>query len=178
MIRPQQGRACDEAGFASFQYTLPAATPQEELVALVDELNAQDDVDGILVQLPLPRHIDEAAIINRIDPRKDVDAFHPANVGKILIGDENGFLPCTPHGCKILINRAVPDLKGKQPRCVFVGRSNIVGKPMAAMMLQKKKDADCIVTVCHTAAPIFRISRVRRCVVVAGEGRIRSPGPW
>jgi len=164
-----KGRACDEAGFASFQYILPAATPQEELVSLVDELNARDDVDGILVQLPLPKHIDEAAIINRIDPRKDVDAFHPANVGKILIGDENGFLPCTPHGCKILINRAVPDLKGKH--LVVVGRSNIVGKPMAAMMLQKKKDADCVVTVCHTAAPDISYFTRQADVLVVAAGR-------
>lgn len=164
-----KGRACEEAGFASFQYTLPENTPQEELVALVDELNARDDVDGILVQLPLPKHIDEAAIINRIYPQKDVDAFHPANVGKILIGDESGFLPCTPQGCKILINRAVPSLRGKH--LVVVGRSNIVGKPMAAMMLQKKKDADCIVTVCHTAAPDISYYTRQADVLVVAAGR-------
>jgi methylenetetrahydrofolate dehydrogenase (NADP+)/methenyltetrahydrofolate cyclohydrolase len=164
-----KGRACEEAGFASFQYTLPENTPQEELVALVDELNARDDVDGILVQLPLPKHMDEAAIINRIDPQKDVDAFHPANVGKILIGDESGFLPCTPQGCKILINRAVPSLRGKH--LVVVGRSNIVGKPMAAMMLQKKKDADCIVTVCHTAAPDISYYTRQADVLVVAAGR-------
>jgi methylenetetrahydrofolate dehydrogenase (NADP+)/methenyltetrahydrofolate cyclohydrolase len=164
-----KGRACEEAGFASFQYTLPENTPQEELVALVDELNTRDDVDGILVQLPLPKHMDEAAIINRIDPQKDVDAFHPANVGKILIGDESGFLPCTPQGCKILINRAVPSLRGKH--LVVVGRSNIVGKPMAAMMLQKKKDADCIVTVCHTAAPDISYYTRQADVLVVAAGR-------
>ncbi len=164
-----KGRACEEAGFASFQYTLPENTPQEELVALVDELNARDDVDGILVQLPLPKHMDEAAIINRIDPQKDVDAFHPANVGKILIGDESGFLPCTPQGCKILINRAVPSLRGKH--LVVVGRSNIVGKPMAAMMLQKKKDADCVVTVCHTAAPDISYYTRQADVLVVAAGR-------
>lgn len=164
-----KGRACEEAGFASFQYTLPENTPQEELVALVDELNTRDDVDGILVQLPLPKHIDEAAIINRIYPQKDVDAFHPANVGKILIGDESGFLPCTPQGCKILINRAVPSLRGKH--LVVVGRSNIVGKPMAAMMLQKKKDADCIVTVCHTAAPDISYYTRQADVLVVAAGR-------
>lgn len=164
-----KGRACEEAGFASFQYTLPENTPQEELVALVDELNTRDDVDGILVQLPLPKHMDETAIINRIYPQKDVDAFHPANVGKILIGDESGFLPCTPQGCKILINRAVPSLRGKH--LVVVGRSNIVGKPMAAMMLQKKKDADCIVTVCHTAAPDISYYTRQADVLVVAAGR-------
>ncbi len=164
-----KGKACEEAGFASFQFTLPETTDQRELVSLVDELNARSDVDGILVQLPLPGQIDEAAIINRIDPRRDVDAFHPVNVGKILIGDEEGFLPCTPHGCKILINRVVPSLKGKH--LVVVGRSNIVGKPMAAMMLQKKKDADCIVTVCHTAAPDISYYTRQADVLVVAAGR-------
>ncbi|HSV95513.1 MAG TPA: bifunctional methylenetetrahydrofolate dehydrogenase/methenyltetrahydrofolate cyclohydrolase FolD [Spirochaetota bacterium] len=164
-----KGVACEEAGFMSFQYTIPETTDQKELVSLIDELNARNDVDGILVQLPLPKQIDETAIVNRIDPRKDVDAFHPANVGKILIGDEDGFLPCTPHGCKILINRAVPSLKGKH--LVMVGRSNIVGKPMAAMMVQKKKDADCIVTVCHTAAPDISYYTRQADVLVVAAGR-------
>ena len=164
-----KGRACEEVGFASFQHTLPADTPMRELVSLVDELNARSDVDGILVQLPLPGHMDESAIIDRIDPGKDVDAFHPANVGKILIGDEKGFLPCTPQGCKVLINRAVPDIKGRH--LVVVGRSNIVGKPMAAMMLQKKKDADCVVTVCHTAAPDISYFTRQADVLVVAAGR-------
>lgn len=127
-------KACAEVGFESFEYALPKETTQEELLALVDKLNADDKVDGILVQLPLPKQIDENTIINRIDPKKDVDAFHPANVGHIMIGDYS-FLPCTPAGVMELIHSTGVEVKGK--KCVVIGRSNIVGKPMAMLLLHE-----------------------------------------
>lgn len=127
-------KACAEVGFESFEYALPKETTQEELLALIDKLNADDKVDGILVQLPLPSQIDENTIINRIDPKKDVDAFHPANVGHIMIGDYS-FLPCTPAGVMELIHSTGVEVKGK--KCVVIGRSNIVGKPMAMLLLHE-----------------------------------------
>ena len=145
-----KGRDCEQVGIDSYQYTLPEETTQEELLKLVNELNTRDDVNGILVQLPLPSQINESEILNAIDPAKDVDGFHPVNVGKLVTGDEDTFYPCTPYGCQELINRHVPHLKGKH--LVIVGRSNIVGKPMANLMVQKNKRANCVVTICHTAA--------------------------
>ncbi|MBR2613761.1 MAG: bifunctional 5,10-methylene-tetrahydrofolate dehydrogenase/5,10-methylene-tetrahydrofolate cyclohydrolase, partial [Clostridia bacterium] len=125
-------RACDEVGFYSESYELPENTTQEELNALVDRLNKDDKIHGILYQLPLPKHLDENEVIMRIDPKKDVDAFHPENVGKIMIGDYS-FLPCTPAGVMALLERSGIDVCGKE--CVVVGRSNIVGKPQAMLLL-------------------------------------------
>ena len=136
-------RACDEVGFYSESYELPAETTQEELNALVDKLNANDKIHGILCQLPLPKHLDENEVIMRIDPNKDVDAFHPQNVGKIMIGDYS-FLPCTPAGVMALLERSGISVSGK--KCVVVGRSNIVGKPPAMLLLH----ANGTVTVCHS----------------------------
>src|SRR3546814_5159995 len=118
----------DLAGMQGFEHRLPATASQAELIALVDTLNADPAVDGILVQLPLPKHIDEQAIITRIDPDKDVDGFHPVNAGRLATGLE-GFVPCTPLGCLMLLKNQLGDLTGKD--AVVVGRSNIVGKPMA-----------------------------------------------
>lgn len=138
-----KARACEEVGFYSEVHRLPAETTQDELNTLIDRLNAAQNIHGILVQLPLPRHLDSEAVTLRIDPRKDVDAFHPYNVGKILLGDPV-FLPCTPAGIMELLRRSGIDPAGK--RCVVVGRSNIVGKPMALLLLA----ANGTVTVCHS----------------------------
>ncbi len=138
-----KARACEEVGFYSEVHRLPAETRQEELNALVDRLNADGKIHGILVQLPLPKHLDETEVLLRIDPEKDVDAFHPYNVGKIMIGDYD-FLPCTPAGVMALLERSGIDPAGK--RCVVIGRSNIVGKPMAMLLLH----ANGTVTVCHS----------------------------
>ncbi len=135
--------ACEQVGFYSEVHELPAETTQEELNALVDELNQNEQIHGILVQLPLPRHLDENEVLLRIRPEKDVDAFHPYNVGKIMIGDPD-FLPCTPAGVMELLKRSDIDPSGK--RCVVIGRSNIVGKPMAMLLLH----ANGTVTVCHS----------------------------
>ena len=136
-------RACEEVGFYSEVHELPEQTTQKELNALVERLNADQKIHGILVQLPLPKHLDENEVLLRIDPSKDVDAFHPLNVGKIMIGDYD-FLPCTPAGVMALLERSGIDPAGK--KCVVVGRSNIVGKPMAMLLLH----ANGTVTVCHS----------------------------
>ena len=136
-------KACAEVGFYSEEHALPAETTQEELVKLVKELNSREAIDGILVQLPLPKHIDEKAVIEAISPKKDVDAFHEQNVGKIMIGNYS-FLPCTPAGIVELIDSIGVDVTGKE--CVVIGRSNIVGKPMAMLMLHK----NATVTICHS----------------------------
>jgi methylenetetrahydrofolate dehydrogenase (NADP+)/methenyltetrahydrofolate cyclohydrolase len=164
-----KGRGCEEVGINSFQHSLPASTSEAELIRLVDGLNANPEVNGVLVQLPLPKHIHEASVINRIDPRKDVDGFHPVNVGKIVIGDEDCFYPCTPYGCQVLIKSAVEDTAGKH--LVIVGRSNIVGKPVANMMVQKNKNANCIVTVCHTAAKDIGYFTLQADILVVAAGR-------
>lgn len=127
-------RACEECGFYSVKYALSADTTQEELNSLVDKLNKDDKINGILCQLPLPLHLDDKEVINRIDPIKDVDAFHPVNVGAIMIGDYN-FLPCTPAGVMELIHSTGVDITGK--KAVVIGRSNIVGKPMAMLLLHE-----------------------------------------
>ncbi len=157
-------RACEEVGFASFGYELPAETTEEELLALVDRLNRDNAVHGILVQLPLPRHLDEEKILLAIDPAKDVDAFHPYNVGKIMIGNYD-FLPCTPAGVMELLRRSNIEIAGKE--CVIVGRSNIVGKPQAMLLLQ----ANGTVTVCHSRTKDLREVCRRADILVAAIGK-------
>lgn len=157
-------RACDEVGFYSESYELPADTTQDELNALVDKLNADDKIHGILCQLPLPKHLDENAVILRIDPKKDVDAFHPYNAGKIMIGDYS-FLPCTPAGVMALIERSGIDVTGKE--CVVVGRSNIVGKPQAMLLLH----AHGTVTVCHSRTKNLAEVCRRADILVAAIGK-------
>ena len=142
-----KSRAAEEAGMYSLNLKLPAEISQEELLSRVDRLNADPKIHGILVQMPLPKHIDADAVIRRIDPYKDVDGFHPVNVGKMLIGEKDGFIPCTPAGIQILLRESGVKTPGKN--CVIVGRSNIVGKPMAALMIQDNENANCTVTVCH-----------------------------
>ena len=157
-------RACEQVGFASFGYELPAETSEEELLALVDQLNRDERVHGILVQLPLPRHLDEEKILLAIDPKKDVDAFHPYNVGKIMIGNYD-FLPCTPAGVMELLRRSNIEIAGKE--CVIVGRSNIVGKPQAMLLLQ----ANGTVTVCHSRTKDLREVCRRADILVAAIGK-------
>lgn len=136
-------KGCAEVGFYSEVYRLPEQTTQEELLSLVNKLNKDDKIHGILCQLPLPRHLDETSVILAIDPEKDVDAFHPVNVGKIMIGNYS-FLPCTPAGVMKLIESTGVDITGKE--CVVIGRSNIVGKPQAMLLLHK----NATVTICHS----------------------------
>lgn len=141
-----KGRDCEECGFYSEQYTLPAQTTREELLGLIETLNGRADIDGILVQLPLPKHLDEKEVLLAISPEKDVDGFHPMNVGKLMTG-EKSFLPCTPAGVMELLDEGGIDPAGKH--CVVVGRSNIVGKPMAMLLLRR----DATVTICHSKTP-------------------------
>lgn len=154
-------KACEACGIKSFEYALPASTTQEELISLVQRLNNDKGVNGILVQLPLPSHIDEQDVILAISSEKDVDAFHPANVGRIMIGDYN-FLPCTPAGVMELLEFSGVSVEGKN--CVVIGRSNIVGKPMSMLLLHKNGT----VTICHSRTRnLAEISRTADILVVA-----------
>lgn len=157
-------KACEEVGFRSFEYALPEETTQEELLALVDKLNNDSEVNGILCQLPLPSQIDENAVINAIKPEKDVDAFHPFNVGKIMIG-EFSFLPCTPAGVMELIDSTGTDITGKN--CVVIGRSNIVGKPMSMLLLHRNGT----VTICHSKTKNLKEICRNADILVAAVGR-------
>lgn len=153
-----------EAGMASFEHRLPATTTQEELLALIAQLNADPKVHGILVQLPLPRQISEEAVINAIDPAKDVDGFHVINAGRLATGQKS-MVPCTPFGCLLLVKDVLGDLSGKS--AVVIGRSNIVGKPMAMMLLQ----ASATVTICHSATPDLAYHTRQADIVVAAVGK-------
>ncbi|MDO5126099.1 MAG: bifunctional methylenetetrahydrofolate dehydrogenase/methenyltetrahydrofolate cyclohydrolase FolD [Ruminococcus sp.] len=158
--------ACEAVGFTSYEYALPAETTEEELLALVKKLNKDEKVNGILVQLPLPSHLDDKVIINNILPEKDVDAFHPVNVGKIMIGDYN-FLPCTPAGVMELIASTGTEVAGKE--CVVIGRSNIVGKPQAMLLLHKNGT----VTICHSKTKNLKEVCSRADILVAAVGRAK-----
>jgi methylenetetrahydrofolate dehydrogenase (NADP+)/methenyltetrahydrofolate cyclohydrolase len=167
-----KGKATIEAGMASFEHRLPVGTPQEELVALVRRLNADPAVDGILVQLPLPPHIDENAIIATIDPDKDVDGFHPVNAGRLATGLP-GFVPCTPLGCLMLLKDRLGDLSGLD--AVVIGRSNIVGKPMAQLLIRES----CTVTVAHSRTRDLPALVRRADIVIAAVGRAEMvKGDW
>ncbi len=158
-------KACREAGIHSEEHKFDADLPEEDLLKLIDQLNNDSKVHGILVQLPLPKHIDESRVLNAIIPSKDVDGFHPVNVGKLMVGEE-GFLPCTPHGVQQLLTRSGIQIEGKH--VVVVGRSNIVGKPVANILLQKKPGANATVTVCHTGTPdVAQFTRQADILVVA-----------
>lgn len=159
-------KACAETGMYSEKYALPAETTQEELLNLVKELNGKKEISGILCQLPLPSHLNSDIVINAIDPIKDVDAFHPVNVGKIMIGDY-AFLPCTPAGVMELIKSAGVDPEGKN--CVVVGRSNIVGKPMAMLLLHK----NATVTICHSKTVNLAEITKQADILVAAVGRAK-----
>ena len=161
-------KACERVGIYSDTFRLSGQLPEEELLDIVGEQNRRPDIHGILVQLPLPDHIDEGKVLLKINPDKDVDGFHPVNVGKMVIG-EPYFLPCTPHGCKVLLERSGIETAGKH--LVILGRSNIVGKPLANIMLQKKEGANAIVTVCHTAAKDLAYYTRQADILVAAAGR-------
>lgn len=156
-------RACEECGIYSEKYALPAETTQEELLKLIDELNNKSSISGILVQLPVPEHIDEKTIINAIVPNKDVDAFHPVNVGKIMVGNYD-FVPCTPAGVMELIKESGIDVSGKE--CVIVGRSNIVGKPQAMLLLHQNGT----VTICHSKTKDLAEKTKNADILVAAVG--------
>jgi methylenetetrahydrofolate dehydrogenase (NADP+)/methenyltetrahydrofolate cyclohydrolase len=160
-------RACEKIGIYSDDNRLPAETTQEELLALVDRMNADPKINGILVQLPLPGHIDEAAVLLAIDPDKDVDGFHPMNVGKMMVGEE-AFLPCTPHGVVQMLVRSGVETSGAH--VVVVGRSNIVGKPVANMLLQKKEGANATVTLCHTRTKDLGYHTRQADIIIAASG--------
>lgn len=157
-------KACEFCGFKSYEYALPAETTEEELLELVDTLNNDKNVNGILVQLPLPKHLDEKKVIERISPIKDVDAFHEQNVGKIMIGNY-AFLPCTPAGCMELIHSTGVSVEGKE--CVVLGRSNIVGKPMAMLLLHENGT----VTICHSRTKDLAEVCRRADILIAAVGR-------
>lgn len=157
-------KACEEVGIESFEFALPEETTQEELLNLIDRLNNDSKVDGILCQLPLPSHIDEQAVINSIDPKKDVDAFHPENVGHIMIGDYT-FLPCTPAGIMEMLKFYNIDVKGK--KCVVIGRSNIVGKPMAMLLLKENGTVE----ICHSRTEKLKDETLTADILVAAVGK-------
>lgn len=163
-------RNCAELGIQSFDHNLPVSCTQKRLLSLIEKLNADPAVHGILVQLPLPKQISEAAVLNAINPRKDADGFHPVNVGKLLNGEE-AFLPCTPKGCQQLLLRSGYDPSGKH--VVIVGRSNIVGKPMAAILMQKAPGANATVTVCHSRTKNIANYTKQADILIAAIGSAR-----
>jgi methylenetetrahydrofolate dehydrogenase (NADP+)/methenyltetrahydrofolate cyclohydrolase len=161
-------RACENIGIYSDDNRLPVETSQEKLMALVEKMNNDAKINGILVQLPLPKGLNEAEVLLSIDPAKDVDGFHPINVGKMMIG-EKSFLPCTPHGIVQLLIRSGVKIEGAE--VVIVGRSNLVGKPLANMLIQKKPGANATVTICHTRTKDLASHTKRADIVIAAAGR-------
>jgi methylenetetrahydrofolate dehydrogenase (NADP+) / methenyltetrahydrofolate cyclohydrolase len=164
-----KGKATEEAGMYSLTVRLDADTSQEELLARVDALNSDPRIHGILVQMPLPKQIDPDTVIRRIDPAKDVDGFHPVNVGKMLIGERDGFIPCTPAGIQVLLRESGVKTPGKN--CVVIGRSNIVGKPMAALMIQDNDNANCTVTICHRHTADLKAQTRTADILIVAAGR-------
>jgi methylenetetrahydrofolate dehydrogenase (NADP+)/methenyltetrahydrofolate cyclohydrolase len=158
-------KTCEQLGIRSFHTEFPADISQDTLLKKIDELNKNKDVHGILVQLPLPKHLSETEVLYAIDPDKDVDGFHPVNVGRLVTGDAM-FLPCTPHGVQQMLLRKGIQTKGKH--VVVVGRSNIVGKPVANILLQKKEGANATVTICHTGShDLGHFTRMADILIVA-----------
>ena len=164
-----KGKAADAASFNSRQITLPGDTPHDELLGVVQALNADPGIHGILVQLPLPKQIDEEAIIEAVAPEKDVDGFHPVNVGRLAVGDPDVLAPCTPAGIVEMLVRYGHDPKGKH--VVVIGRSNIVGKPLALLLLRKGRGGDATVTVAHSRTPDLAVHTRDADIVVAAVGR-------
>jgi methylenetetrahydrofolate dehydrogenase (NADP+)/methenyltetrahydrofolate cyclohydrolase len=161
-------RTCEDLGIYSDDNRLPEDTTQQDLIALVNRMNADPKINGILVQLPLPKHLDEAEVLLTIDPNKDVDGFHPTNIGKMVAG-QKAFLPCTPHGVIQLLVRSGVTIEGSD--VVIVGRSNIVGKPLANMLFQKAPNRNATVTVCHTRTKKLADQTRKADIVVAAAGR-------
>ena len=161
-------KTCEEIGIYSDDNRLPAETSQQDLIALVKKMNADPKINGILVQLPLPEGLNEAEVLLTIDPDKDVDGFHPMNVGKMMVG-EKAFLPCTPHGIIQLLIRSGVTIEGAN--VVIVGRSNIVGKPLANMLIQKQPNRNATVTICHTRTKDLAHQTKQADIVIAAAGR-------
>jgi methylenetetrahydrofolate dehydrogenase (NADP+)/methenyltetrahydrofolate cyclohydrolase len=161
-------KTCQELGIYSERHDLPEKTAQEELIALVQKLNQDPKINGILVQLPLPKHLNEEEVLYAIDPKKDVDGFHPVNVGRLMIGEPD-YIPCTPAGIQQLLIRSGTKIEGAE--VVVVGRSNIVGKPIANILLQKRPGANATVTICHTGTRdlAFHTKRADILIVAAGK---------
>jgi methylenetetrahydrofolate dehydrogenase (NADP+)/methenyltetrahydrofolate cyclohydrolase len=166
-----KSKAAEEAGMYSLNLRLPAETSQDDLLSRVDELNADPRIHGILVQMPLPKQINPDTVIRRIDPAKDVDGFHPVNVGKLLLGERDGFIPCTPSGIQLLLKESGVKTPGKN--CVIVGRSNIVGKPMAVLLMQDNDSANCTVTVCHRHTADLKAHTTTADILIVAAGRPR-----
>jgi len=166
-----KAKACAEIGIYSVDNRLPAAVSEEELLSRIEQFNRNERVHGILVQLPLPEHIDEMRVLMAISPEKDVDGFHPVNVGKMVIG-QRCFLPCTPHGIVQMLVRSGVQLEGAE--VVIVGRSNIVGKPLANLLIQKSRLGNATVTVCHTKTRNLAEHVQRADIVIAAAGRPRT----
>jgi len=164
-------KTCEALGVYSERYDLPADTSEEELLTLIGKLNKDPKIHGILVQLPLPKHIDETKVLYAIDPKKDVDGFHPVNVGKLMIGEPD-YLPCTPHGIWQLLLRSGVQVEGAE--VVVVGRSNIVGKPIANILLQKKPGANATVTVCHTRTRDMSFHTKRADILIVAAGKPKA----
>jgi methylenetetrahydrofolate dehydrogenase (NADP+) / methenyltetrahydrofolate cyclohydrolase len=161
-------KTCAELGISSKTHVLPEVTSEAELLELLHRLNADSRLHGILVQAPLPPHIRSATIYAAVSPEKDVDGFHPVNVGKLMLGDPTGFQPCTPAGIRELLARS--DVKTSGAEVVVLGRGNIVGKPMAAMLCQKERHANATVTICHSATRDIRAHCLRADIVIAAMG--------
>ena len=166
-----KAKAAEEAGMYSLNLRLPADISEAELLTRVDALNSDPRIHGILVQMPLPKQINPDTVIRRIDPAKDVDGFHPVNVGKMLIGERDGFIPCTPAGIQVLLKESGVKTPGKN--CVIIGRSNIVGKPMAALMIQDNENANCTVTVCHRHTADLKAQTRAADILIVAAGRPR-----
>jgi methylenetetrahydrofolate dehydrogenase (NADP+) / methenyltetrahydrofolate cyclohydrolase len=166
-----KAKAAEEAGMYSVNLRLPAETTEADLLSRVDELNSDFKIHGILIQMPLPKQIDPDTVIRRIEPTKDVDGFHPVNVGKMLIGERDGFIPCTPGGIQVLLKESGVKTPGKN--CVVIGRSMIVGKPMAALMMQDNDDANCTVTVCHRHTTDLKSQTKTADILIVAAGRPR-----
>jgi methylenetetrahydrofolate dehydrogenase (NADP+)/methenyltetrahydrofolate cyclohydrolase len=160
-----------ELGIYSERYDLPEQTTQEELIALINKLNKDPKINGILVQLPLPKHLNEGEVLYAIDPKKDVDGFHPVNVGKLMIGEPD-YMPCTPAGIQQLLIRSGTKIEGAE--VVIVGRSNIVGKPIANILLQKAEGANATVTVCHTRTRDISFHTKRADILIVAAGRPKA----
>lgn len=164
-------KTCQELGIYSERHDLPEKTTQQELIGLVQKLNKDPKINGILVQLPLPKHLDEGEVLYAIDPKKDVDGFHPVNVGKLMIGEPD-YMPCTPAGIQQLLIRSGTRIDGAE--VVVVGRSNIVGKPIANILLQKKPGANATVTICHTGTRDLAFHTKRADILIVAAGRPKA----
>ena len=160
-----------ELGIYSERYDLPAEATQEELMALIDKLNKDPKINGILVQLPLPKHLNEKEVLYAIDPKKDVDGFHPVNLGRMMIGEPD-YLPCTPHGIQQLLVRSGTQIEGAE--VVVVGRSNIVGKPIANILLQKAPGANATITICHTGTRDISFHTKRADIIIVAAGKPKA----